>query len=239
MINYSNQIQYDCHGIPTACADFTIKRHDTRPYFKVDITDCDNPINLTNLVIEASMWTNAKLKSAITKDTTVIQFADNIGFEQINLETIIQVGDGRAFERMLVHSIDEEAKTITVFRGQMETEIYSWKKGTVVKLLRFLNNPALGEMEFQDVEQLDGNILENQLIRSTLVYEWLPDDTCLTGKYYLEFKILEVSTNASQPVGSNMPNYHCFLGENVLWARRFPSDREGFLIEVFDSPTAE
>lgn len=239
MINYSNQTQYDCHGIPTNCADFTIKRHDTRPPFKVDVTDCDQPINLTNLVIEASMWLNTKLKSNITTDTLTIQFADNIGFEQINLYTIIQVGTGRAFERMLVDSIDEESKTVTVFRAQMDTEAYNWKKGTAVRLLRFLNNQAFGEMEFQDVEQLDGNVLENQLIRSTLVYEWAPDDTCLAGKYFLEFKILEICADASPPVASGEPNYHCYLGDNVLWARRFPTDKEGFLIEVFDSPTAE
>jgi hypothetical protein len=43
------------------------------------------------------------------------------------------------------------------------------------------------------------------------------------------------------PVVSNItnPNYHCGLGAGVLWARRFPSDREGFLINIFDSPTAE
>ena len=239
MINYSSQIQYDCHGVPVDCADFTIKRHDTRPVFKVDITDCDQPINLTNLVVEVSMWVNAKLKLNITNLTSTIQFADNIGFEQINLETIIQVGVGRAFERMLVESIDEENKTVTVFRGQMNTEVYNWKKGTSIRLLRFLNNSALGEMEFQDVEQLDGNVLDNQLIRSTLIYAWMSDDTCLSGKYFLEFKLLETYVTVSPPVASNVPNYHCYLGDNVLWARRFPNDKEGFLIEVLDSPTAE
>jgi hypothetical protein len=239
MINYSNQIQYDCHGVPVDCADFTIKRHDTRPVFKVDVTDCEQPINLTNLVVEASMWVNAKLKSNITTLTSTIQFADNIGFEQINMDTIIQVGNGRAFERMLVESIDEENKTVNVFRGQMNTEIYSWKKGTGIRLLRFLNNSAIGEMEFQDIEQLDGTTLENQLIRSTLIYEWMPDDTCLSGKYFLEFKLLEICATAPAPIASNVPNYHCYLGDNVCWARRFPNDREGFLIEVLDSPTAE
>jgi hypothetical protein len=240
MINYSSSIEYDCHGIPLACADFTIKRHDTRPFFKVDITDCDNPIDLTNLVVEASMWTNAKLKTSLTTLTTTISFADNIGFEQINLDTIIQVGLGRAFERMLITSIDEEAKTVTVLRGQFDTEIYNWKKGTAVRLLRFLNNPAVGELEYADVEQLDGMVLKNQLIRSTLVYEWKPGDTCMAGKFFLEFKILGMTAEPT-PISSNVStiNYHCGLGTNVAWARRFPSAREGFLIEVFDSPTAE
>lgn len=239
MINYSNQTEYDCHGNILACADFTIKRHDTKPVFKVDITDCDQPIDLTDLVIEASMWTNAKLKANITTLTTVISFADSVGFEQINLDTIIQLGSGRAFERMLVESIDEEAKTVTVLRGQMDTQIYNWKKGTSIKLLRFLNNPAVGELEYQDIEQLDGTTLTNQLVRSTLIYQWLPDDTCLSGKYFLEFKIMEMGLVDTTVIPSNVPNYHCGLGTNVLWARRFPSDKEGFLIEIFDSPTAE
>ncbi len=240
MIKYPTDT-YDCHGIPLACADFTIKRHDTRPVFKVDITDCESPIDLTDLVIEASMWTNAKLKLAITTLSTTVSFADNIGFEQINLDTIIQVGDGRAFERMLIESIDEEAKTITVLRGQLDTQIYNWKKGTVVKLLRFLNNPASGELKYEDVEHLDGTVLTNQLVRSTLVYEWLPGDTCMTGKYFFEFKILKMlltdSTTTSSQISS--VNYHCGIGAGVEWVRRFPSDRQGFLIEVFDSPTAE
>ena len=239
MINYNSQTTYDCHGIPAGCADFTIKRHDTRPTFNVDITDCDNPIDLSDLVIESSMWVTTKLKTTINTSATTISFADNIGFEQINLDTIIQVGSGRAFERISITAINEEAKTITVIRGQLDTISYNWKKGTVVKLLRFLNNPSIGELEYKDVENLDGNISEDQLVKSTLIYEWSAEDTCLAGKYFLEFKVMKISSESNIPVPSNIPNYHCYLGQHVLWARRFPVDREGFLIEVFDSPTAE
>ena len=34
-------------------------------------------------------------------------------------------------------------------------------------------------------------------------------------------------------------NYHCELGLGVEWARRFPNDKEGFVVEVTSSPTAE
>ena len=240
MITYTN-IQYDCHGIPITCADFTIKRHDTRPVFKVDITDCDAPIDLTDLVVEVSMWTNSKLKTTLTTLTSTISFADNIGFEQINLDTIIQVGEGRAFERMLIQSIDEEAKTVSVLRGQMNTNVYNWKKGTSIKLLRFLNNPGIGELEYSNVEQLDGTVINNQLVRSTLIYEWLPGDTCMAGKYFLEFKLLSIllTTPTPTPSEATTVNYHCDLGTNVEWARRFPNNKAGFVIEVFDSPTAE
>jgi hypothetical protein len=238
MINYNKNNEYGCDGTPNLCPDFTIKRHDTRPVFKVDITDCDEPVDLTGLVIEASMWLNTKLKTNIDTSITAIQFADNIGFEQINENTIIQIGDNRKFERMLVDYIDEDTKTVHVFRGQLDTNSYSFTKGSKVKLLRFLNAPAQAELEYQDIENLDGTVSKNTLVRSTLIYEWQPDDTCFWGKYFLEFKIMEVQP-ITIPVVSNIPNYHCGLGAGVVWARRFPSDREGFLIHIFDSPTAE
>ena len=224
------------------CANFTIKRHDTRPLFKVDVTDCDKPIDLSGKVIEASMWLNTKIKSALTTLSSSISFADDIGFEQINESTIIQIGDNRKFERMLVDYIDEENKVVHVFRGQLNTQIYSWKKGSCVKLLRFLNSSAQAELEYQDITNLDGTIEEDVLVRSTLIYEWQPEDTCFYGKYYLEFKVLEVVLESSTDLGSvasNIPDYHCNLGAGVLWARRFPLDKPGFVIEVFDSPTAE
>jgi hypothetical protein len=40
-------------------------------------------------------------------------------------------------------------------------------------------------------------------------------------------------------ISKNDINYHCELGIGVEWARRFPNDKEGFVIEVTDSPTAE
>ncbi len=238
MINYNKNTEYSCDGSPNICPDFTIKRHDTRPVFKVDITDCDEPVDLTGLVIEASMWLNTKLKSNIDSSVTAIQFADNIGFEQINENTIIQIGDNRKFERMLIDYIDENTKTVYVFRAQLDTNAYAFTKGSKIKLLRFLNAPAQAELEYKDIENLDGTVSKNTLIRSTLIYEWQPDDTCFWGKYFLEFKVMEVQPIVT-PVVSNIPNYHCGLGAGVVWARRFPSDREGFIINIFDSPTAE
>ena len=48
--------------IPGVCPDFMIKRHDTKPSFKILMEDCDGPMDLTGLVLEASMWAKAKLK---------------------------------------------------------------------------------------------------------------------------------------------------------------------------------
>jgi hypothetical protein len=232
-----------CYGTPPSCPDFIIKQHDTRPAFKVNITDCDLPVDLTDLIIEASMWTNTKLKINIESNTATITFADNIGFEQINYDTIIQIGNGRLFERMLIKEIHDFDNTITVIRGQLNTGAYKWKKGTQIKLLRFLNNPAIGEMNYQDIEQIDGTALKNQLVASTLVYEWLTGDTCMCGKYFLEFKALSVGPTRDNSINfgsnTNLVNYHCDNGADIQWVRRYPNDREGFLIQVNGSPTAE
>jgi hypothetical protein len=242
-MSYSIQDPRDCLNSNNCdgCPEFTIKQHDTRPAFKVDILDCEQPIDLSDLVIEASMWANAKLKTAITPASMTISFADNRGFEQINTDTIIQIGDGRLFERMLIDTINEEAKTVTVFRAQMSTGAYNWKKGTKIKLLRFLNNPAVGELEYQDIENLDGTTQKDQLVRSTLSYEFKTGDTCMAGCYYLEFKIIKMNYELpdTDPVLISQIDYHCDNGTYVEWVRRFPSDREGFNIEVFGSPTAE
>jgi hypothetical protein len=281
-----NNIVYDCAGVPINCPNFVIKQHDTRPAFQVDITDCNAPVDLQGLVIEASMWANAKLKCNITAETTVLQFADNVGFQQMNYDTIIQVGDGRYFERMLISEINDVANTVTVYRGQMDTTAVPWKKGTNIKLIRFLNAPALGELVYENVETMEGTVIPNVLTRSTLIYEWNASDTCMSGLYLFEFKILKMDTppdpcasgdiiiitpppignpnlpplngmptymppwggatppnaiysfsNASTPV--SQMNYHCGLGTGVLWTRRYPNNKAGFIIEVFPSPTAE
>jgi hypothetical protein len=220
------------------CVDFTIKQHDTRPFFKMDITECDNPIDLTGLVVEASMWFCSKLKTSIDVGSTTIQFADNKGFDRINTNTIIQIGKNRKFERILINSIDETTNTINVFRGQFGTTALPWTKGQTLKLIRFLNNTASAELEYEDVANIDGSVDKNVLVRSSLIYEWQPEDTCFSGKYLLEFKVLKLSATTTST--TPLPNIdHCSLGFGVEWARRFPSDKDGFIIEVFGSPTSE
>ena len=84
------EIGVGCGGSADGCGgsggcsetpDFCIKRHDTRPAFRVSVSDCDGVLDLTdeNLALEASMWFDTKIKSAINQSATVISFADNIG----------------------------------------------------------------------------------------------------------------------------------------------------------------
>lgn len=234
-------------GCNTAIAEmpiYVIKRHSTYPPFKVDVTDCNQePYDVKDLVIEAAMWTNAKLKTALTASDIYIKFADNIGYDSVGPNSILHVSNGRDFERMTIVGFDDVNKAIQVNRGACDTVARPWTKGTPIKILRFFNSPASSELFYYDRENIDGTTTKNVLQRSTLIYEWKPEDVCFIGKYYFEFKVLKMNllTNLDDfnIISKNDINYHCELGVGVEWARRFPNDKEGFVIEVTDSPTAE
>jgi hypothetical protein len=239
-------------GCNTTIAEMPIyvaKQHSTYPPFKVDVTDCNGePYDLKDLVVEAAMWTNARLKTAITITDDLIRFADNVGYNSVGTSSILHVSNGRDFERMTIVGFDDVNKVIQVNRGACDTTIRPWTKGTTVKILRFFNSPASSELTYHNRENVDGTVTQNVLQRSTLIYEWKPEDVCFVGKYYFEFKVLkmailnnlnafDISTISITPISEI--NYHCELGLGVEWARRFPNDKEGFVIEVTSSPTAE
>jgi hypothetical protein len=223
------------------CYDFIIKRHDNIPEFKLEIDDCGDPIDLTGLIAEASMWSESKLKANITDSQASIQLADNVGFEQILVGTIIQAGLGRNFERMVVSGFDESSKTIQVERGVASTTPFAWKKGTNLRLIRFLSSSAGTEMIYENITQFDGTVKENVLTHSNLIYKWKPEDTCLAGCFFFEFKLLKLLELLDPSViPSNIPSYNpCDLGYGVEWTRRFPVSKNGFIIQVFNSPTGE
>jgi hypothetical protein len=217
------------------CPDFQIKRHDTKPPFKASVEDeKGDPFDLTDLVLEASMWTNAKLKKDILAADTELQLVDNIGFDQIMAGDIMVADRVRSPEYMLITGFDETNKIIFVDRGFDGTTPDNWKKGTKLKIFRFMNSPATTEMVYEDVLQVDGTTLEDQLIESFLVYEWNPQDTCVPGCFWLEFKLLKLTTD---PTPSVTPVV-CSIGDGVEWVRRFPTCGE-YLIKICDSPTAE
>jgi hypothetical protein len=239
--------------IAGVCPDFTIRRHDTKPNFKVLVDDCDGPLDLTDLVLEASMWAKAKLKANVATADDYFAFADNIGFGQAMVGDIIIMNRTRKPEHMLVIAFDETNKLIQVQRGYHGTKISDWKKGDGLRIFRFLGTTGETEMILQDIIQLDGTTAENQLTESFLIYSWGGTDTCLPGCFYLEFKLLKmeevVTVSAlatSTPIIPSFTdpnltpaNFGCGLGSGVEWVRRFPVGGEGFLIQIVDSPTAE
>jgi hypothetical protein len=207
-----------CPGTPDLC----IKRHDGRPYFKVAVSDCDGVVDLTdeNLVLEASMWFNAKLKANISPTDTDILFADSIGFNSVLVGDVISTNRPRNPEKMLVTSIDESSKSIIVERGYEGTTAQPWSKGDGLKIFRFRDQPAEIESVFSDLMQLDGTVT-TELTDTFLVFKWSGNHTSLPGCYWLEFKLIMMSSGG------------------VDWTKRFPLSGEGFLISVVDSPTSE
>lgn len=180
-------------GCPSdRCPDFTIRRHDTKPPLKISVEDCDGPFNLQGLVIEVNMWALAKLKTAITATDEYFRLADDIGFEQVMVGDIIVFDRARLPERMLVTAFDEINKLIKVQRGYHGTTASAWPKGQLMRIFRVLNAPAQAEVEYQDVQQVDGTVEHDVLVGSYLIYEWQPEDTCLPGCYWLEFKVLKM-----------------------------------------------
>jgi hypothetical protein len=225
-----------CDGcIDGVCPDFQIKRNDTRPAFKVSVEDENGPMDLTGLVIEANMWATGKLKANITDLDTTLALADNIGFCQILTNDIILMDRARGPEQMRITGFDEDNSLVLVERGYNGTVPQAWKKGTVMRIFRLMNAPALSELLYEDVTQVDGTVDCNVLTDSNLIYEWNVNDTCISGCFSFEFKVLKL---VDGPIIAPSVIPDCFLGVGVEWTRRFPPCGE-FLIKVCDSPTSE
>ncbi len=244
----------DKSGCPAdMCPDFLIKRHDTVPSFKVSVDDCDGPLDLSdpNYVLEVNMWAKGKLKTAINESDTYFSLADNIGFEQIMVGDIIILDRARLTEYMLVNAFDETNSLVQVQRAYSGTQASSWKKGTALRIFRIMGAIGSIEISLENILQVDGTTATDQVVDTSLVYAWDSKDTCLSGCYWLEFKLLKMATVDQLRIQSSpiipsftlstytSDDFGCGLGVGVETVRRFPSNSEGFLIKIVDSPTAE
>ena len=61
-----------------------------------------------------------------------------------------------------------------------------------MRIFRVLNAQAESELVFQDITGVDGVTERDILTEAYLIYEWQPEDTCLPGCYWLEFKVLKM-----------------------------------------------
>lgn len=217
-----------CQGSGYACSnsnncesvsDFCIKRGDTRPSFRVSVEDCDGVVDLTdeNLVLDASMWFRAKLKSDLSSVSSTVSFADNLGFNQVLVGDIVVVDRPRNPEKMLVLSIDEASKTVTVERGYDSTVAESWPKGNPLRIFRFIDHPAEIHSVFEEREAVDGSFSE-ELSDTFMVFDWQLNHTSMPGCYLLEFKLTMMD------------------GESISWVKRTPLSKEGFAINIMESP---
>ena len=246
------------------CPDFTIKRHDTKPEFKVLIEDCSGFVDFNDesYAVEVNMWAKARIKTAITSDDEYFALADNIGFEQMMVDDIIVVDRIRLPERMRVLGFDETHRLVKVLRGIQGTDPGNYSKGMAIRIFRTVNATAQWQMDYEDVIQADGTT-KNELTGSFLVYNWNSRDTCLPGCYVLEFKLMKmlppvtdmrIDGGGEYRIVHDMPSiseitftsealepesFGCGIPADVDWIRRYPADREGFLIKIIDSPTVE
>lgn len=240
-------------GCPAnVCPDFIIKRHTTKPSYKVEVDTCDGALDLTDasLIAEVSIWSTAKLRKAITKTDTYFQVADNIGFDNVLIGDIIVMDRVRNPEHMLVTGFDESNFLIQVQRAYGATIASDWAKGTSMRIFREMNAAASIESVIGDIIQEDGSTLKDQLLETYLVYDWDAKDTCSPGCFWLEFKLLKMvlietmeslSYNVISDISftPSLTDFGCSLGEGVEWTRRFPVEGEGFLIKVVNSTTQD
>jgi hypothetical protein len=252
---------------PGVCPDFEIRRHDTKPPYRISISDCNGPFDLTGTIVEVSMWAIAKFKKAVLVTDTYFALADDVGFNQASIGDIIVVDRIRNPEQMLITGFDETNRFVQVQRGYNGTDAGDYKKGQKMRIFRILNAIADTNTVTEDVTNVnDGTITYGVVTDSQLIYNWVSQDTCLPGCYWLEFKLLKMlvpsslsfsqapldfplfgtpslgmcSTSVIPIVPSFITSVSgCDLGSGVEWVRRFPLDAEGFLIKIVDSPTAE
>jgi hypothetical protein len=208
----------DKFGCPSdRCPDFVIRRHDTKPAFKVALADCDGPLDLEGLVVEVSMWAKGRLKTAITAEDEYFALKDDVGFEQVMVGDIILMDRVRLPEYMLVTGFDEENKLIQVDRGYRTSTPSKWKKGTAMRIFRIMDAPAQTEVVYEDIVRPD-NVTEKDVLQSaSVVYEWQVEDTCLPGCYWLEFKVMKMLGLVIFLPGGNWTGPVNVDGNGVYW----------------------
>jgi hypothetical protein len=224
-------------------SDFCIKRNDTKPSFKINIEDCNGPIEEDDdIIIEVNMWSKGKLKKNLEQNDNYFFLADNIGFDQIMVDDVIVTDQIRSPEHMKVIGFDELNKAVFVERGLNNTVARDHAKGTELKIFRAKNIEADIEYDYEEVLQSDGTI-KKQLVNTLLVCNWNPNMTCLPGCYWLEFKMIKMNLSLLDNLISFIPKtleeYKCNYSSNIEWIRRFPLEKEGFLIRIINTPTIE
>lgn len=197
--------------------DFIIKRNSTHPSLRLKVFECDkSPIDLSKYEITASMWSNGRLKNDISVSSTQILLIDNVGFNEVSVGDIILLKNSNNHELVYVNSIDENKLNIT--RGYFDTDSFDWKKGSKLKIIKFMNSSATYDLVREDVLKLNGEIESNILVESYLVYNWFLDDTRVPGNFYLEFKIIEKNSS-----------------DEIIYSRKYPEEKEGIHIQILDN----
>lgn len=208
----------DKFGCPSdRCPDFVIRRYDTKPPFKVTLSDCEGSLDLEGLVVEVSMWAKGRLKAAITAEDEYFALADGVGFEQIMIGDIILMDRVRMPEYMLVTGFDEDNLLVQVQRGYRTTTPSKWKKGTSLRIFRIMDAQAQTEILTEDIRRPDGVTETDVVTSASVVYEWSAADTCLPGCYWLEFKVIKMLDAIFYLPGGAWTGEHNVDDDGVYW----------------------
>lgn len=183
--------------------DFAIKRHDTKPHFRVKLEDCNGPMDLRdpNLLVEVNLWFPTKLRYNVGADDTELKVTNN--FNQALVGDVIMMNRPRLPEQMLIVDFDEDDSIIHVQRGYNGTMPSSWRKGMEMLVFRQINAPGYIETVVGDTIDISGEELRDQLLETYLAYAFTEKCTCLPGCLLLEFKLVKMKesepTEAPEP----------------------------------------
>jgi hypothetical protein len=250
----NNSANTNCNLI-NSCEDFDflIKRHDTRPSFRICAKECDEILDYSdsNLILEVNIWFDANIKNEIDDEIDYFELTNLDSFNQVMVGDIIVVQKPRLPEHMLVIAFDENNKLIKVQRGYHNTNVSSLKRNSKLKIFRNMNATAKIESVYEDIILEDGNVQKNTLTETYFNYDFDIKDTCLAGCYFLEFKLLKIKEQTSDFKALSYENisftsedlslidFGCYLDDTIEWVRRFPIDKEAYKIKVLETPTAE
>lgn len=192
--------------------DYVIKKNDTMPYIKYNIKGCDEfDLSEEGIQVYASMWAASSLKNKIKEDETFLMFKNNYNLEAANVGDYILIKKLNKSEHALCTEIYDNG--IIVQRGQLNSTASNFNRGDKFCVIKFYEVEAEKEIEYNNSINLNGEEKE-EVSSQNLVYKWREGDTSSPGEFFLEFKVSKV------------------VGEEIVWTKKYPSNKEGISIKI-------
>jgi len=192
--------------------DYIIKKNDTKPDIIYTIKECDNiDLEEEGLIVTASMWANSNLKNKILADSTYLELKNNYNLESIQENNLILIKKYNFFEYLEVSSLDYNK--VNINRAQAGSSSRVGEKGNEIKIIKFLELEATKDIQYNTKIELNGET-SNVKSMQNLIYEWKENQTSSPGEFFIEFKISKI------------------LNGEILWTKKFPSEKEGISIKI-------
>jgi hypothetical protein len=192
--------------------DYIIKKNDTRPYVKYSMQDCEDiDLSEDDLFISVNMWANSNIKNKLSETDDYLELKNNYNLETIKVDDYILIKKFGSSEHFQVTSISDTK--VYIQRGQLNSVAQSWARGSEIKIIKLYEVEAEKEIEYNTTLNIKG---EEETVASSqnLLYKWSEGDTSSSGMFFLEFKVSKVD------------------GEETLWTKKVPSNKEGISIKI-------